>query len=112
MYKSLKFVLGSFDCCGLVADDIFQGADELPHLLGRDPTRRIRWCKGIAASNSFPILVQRADRVDDGSSLVVVPCDAGDGFLVVCGMGLPQVGPPSICGYLPLGTQRRRFISR
>lgn len=41
VFNLLEFALGGFDRCGLMADDIFQGADELPHLLGGDPTRRI-----------------------------------------------------------------------
>lgn len=41
VFDLLKFVLDSFDCCGLLENDIFQGADEFPHLLGGDPTRRV-----------------------------------------------------------------------
>jgi hypothetical protein len=41
VFDLLEFVLGDFDCCGLMSDDIFQGADKFPHLLGGDPTRRI-----------------------------------------------------------------------
>ena len=36
-----EFVLSGFDCCGLMANDIFQGANQFPHLLGGDPTRRV-----------------------------------------------------------------------
>lgn len=39
-------------------------------------------------SNFHIALDTTGGRVDDRSSLVVVPCDAGSGFLGVCGRGL------------------------
>lgn len=36
MFDLLYLVLGGFDECGLVVDDVFQHVDELPHLPGGD----------------------------------------------------------------------------
>lgn len=88
MFKFLELIVGGFDCCSLMADDILQGADEFPHHSARDPTRRILWCKGIATSSSLPILTQQAGSAGDRSSFVIVPRDVGHVSLGVCGMGL------------------------
>lgn len=37
MLDLLYLILGGFDKCGLVVDDVFQRVDELPHLAGGDP---------------------------------------------------------------------------
>ncbi|KAJ5184843.1 hypothetical protein N7472_009683 [Penicillium cf. griseofulvum] len=84
MFDFLKLVLGGFDRCGLMAYNVFQGADEFPHVLGGDSTRRVRRYKDISTPSSLPVFVQQAGRVD-GSKL---PHEAGGGCLGGCGKGL------------------------
>lgn len=37
MFDLLYLILGGFNECGLVVDDVLQCVDELPHLPGGDP---------------------------------------------------------------------------
>ena len=45
MFDLLYFVLGGFNECGLVVDEVFQRVDKLPHLPGGDPAGAFRGLK-------------------------------------------------------------------
>ncbi|KAI2758251.1 hypothetical protein DTO006G1_6767 [Penicillium roqueforti] len=82
----LEFLLGCCDGRGLVVDDVFQCADQFPHLLGGDSTGWIRRTEGISTPGSLPVL-------DGGSGCEVFPSEAVGAFLSVCGRAL---GPSRI----------------
>ena len=95
MLDLLQFGFSRFDERGLVVDDVFQTADEPPHLFGCDSARAFRRREGIAASRSLPAIGERIERTDCHSGLEIFNREAGHRFLGVCGRGL---GSP--CGWV------------
>ena len=88
MLDLLQFGFSRFDERGLVVDDVFQTADEPPHLFGGDPARAFRGREGIAASRSPPAIGEQTERTDCHSGLEIFYREAGRRFLGVCGRGL------------------------
>lgn len=69
MLDLLNFSFSRFNERDLVVDDVFQTADEPPHLSGSGPVRVFRGREGISASLSLPAIEERTERTDRHSGL-------------------------------------------
>lgn len=93
VFDFVEFVLGGCDGCRLMSDEVFQRADQFPHLLGGNSTGGVRWGKRISPSRS-------SSGSNGGTSFEIVVREAGGGFLRVRGRGF---GPSRWLGWSAIG---------
>lgn len=85
MIDLLNFSFSRFNERDLVVDDVFQTADEPPHLSDGGPVRVFRGREGIAVSRSLPAIEERTERNDRHSGLEIFNREAGRRFFLVSG---------------------------
>jgi hypothetical protein len=108
VFNLLKLILGSYDNCGLVGDDVLRRANKFPHRLSDDSPGRAR-CPGLASETCK---ASRTCLQLPWPGVLLLGCWRWIlGWLWERARALPSVGPPSPWEWFPLGTQRKVYIA-